>query len=340
MPVNPKHARLLDVPCVPRLTDVAGPVDLVVVAIPAEGVEAAVDDCVAKGVAGIVVITAGFSETGDEGRRREAAPDRQGARGGNPTDRAQLHGARQHRSRDPARTRRSRPSIRRRAASRSRRRAARWGWRSSTTRRSSTSGSRRFVSVGNKADVSGNDLIQYWSEDPAHRRDPPVPRELRKPDPVLAHRAPRRAPEADRRRQVRPLLGGLAGGLVAHRRARGVGSRRGRALPAGRSHPNRHARGALRRRDAARPPAGPERAARRNPDQRGRARDPGRRRVRGARASRCRRRRRRPRPACASSCRTRRASGTRSTCSRRRRPSTTGAPSGSSWRTTRSTACS
>ena len=27
-----------------------------------------------------------------------------------------------------------------------------------------------FVSVGNKADVSGNDLIQYWADDPQHRR--------------------------------------------------------------------------------------------------------------------------------------------------------------------------
>ena len=32
--------------------------------------------------------------------------------------------------------------------------------------RSSTSASRRFVSVGNKADVSGNDLLCYWADDP------------------------------------------------------------------------------------------------------------------------------------------------------------------------------
>ena len=29
------------------------------------------------------------------------------------------------------------------------------------------SGFQSFVSVGNKADVSGNDLIQYWADDPA-----------------------------------------------------------------------------------------------------------------------------------------------------------------------------
>ena len=50
-----------------------GPVDLAVISVPAAAVPAAVDDCVAKGVEGVVVITAGFGETGEEGRRMEAA---------------------------------------------------------------------------------------------------------------------------------------------------------------------------------------------------------------------------------------------------------------------------
>ena len=78
VPVNPMHQELLGSPCYPRLTDAPSPVDLAVIAVPAAHLEAVVDDCVAKGVAGIVIITAGFSETGEEGRRREGTP-RQGA---------------------------------------------------------------------------------------------------------------------------------------------------------------------------------------------------------------------------------------------------------------------
>jgi acyl-CoA synthetase (NDP forming) len=44
-----------------------------VIAVPASAVEDAVEDCIRAGVAGIVLITAGFGETGEEGRRRETA---------------------------------------------------------------------------------------------------------------------------------------------------------------------------------------------------------------------------------------------------------------------------
>ena len=43
-----------------------------------------------------------------------------------------------------------------------------------------------FVSVGNKADVSGNDLLEYWEEDPADPRHPALPRIVRQPAPVRA----------------------------------------------------------------------------------------------------------------------------------------------------------
>ena len=115
-----------------------------------------------------------------------------------------------------------------------------------------------------------------------HRGHPAVPRELRQSGPLLEDRPPSRAPQADRRRQVRPVTRGLAGRLVAHRRARGVGPGRRRPVAAGGRHPHGDARGALRRRDAARPPAGPARPASRDPDQRRRAGDPRRRRLRGS----------------------------------------------------------
>ena len=43
-------------------------------------------------------------------------------------------------------------------------------WPSSTTRSELGLGLSSFVSVGNKADISGNDLIQYWESDDRHRR--------------------------------------------------------------------------------------------------------------------------------------------------------------------------
>ena len=72
-PVNPAAAEIEGVRCYARLADIEGPVDLAVISVPAAAVSAAIDECVAKGVKGVVVITAGFGETGEEGRRREAA---------------------------------------------------------------------------------------------------------------------------------------------------------------------------------------------------------------------------------------------------------------------------
>ena len=92
-----------------------------------------------------------------------------------------------------------------------------------------------FVSVGNKADVSGNDLIQYWSEDP---RTEVILLYLESfGNPVRFSRIARRVArrEADRRRQVRPLAGGLAGRFVAHRapsRNRTASSTRSSGRPA------------------------------------------------------------------------------------------------------------
>ena len=79
----------------------------------------------------------------------------------------------------------------------------------------------QFVSVGNKADVSGNDLLQYWEDDPQHRRDPPLPRVVREPAQV---RAARRARVARTKPIVAVKSGRTAGReprrVVAHRRAR------------------------------------------------------------------------------------------------------------------------
>ena len=72
-PVNPAATSIAGRRCYPTARDIPGPVDLAVLVIPSSAVESAVDDCIAKGVPALVVISAGFRETGEEGRRREAA---------------------------------------------------------------------------------------------------------------------------------------------------------------------------------------------------------------------------------------------------------------------------
>jgi acyl-CoA synthetase (NDP forming) len=71
--INPGVAEILGRPTYPNIQAVPGPVDLAVIATSFPHVPQAVDDCIAHGVKGIVMITAGFSETGPEGRALEQA---------------------------------------------------------------------------------------------------------------------------------------------------------------------------------------------------------------------------------------------------------------------------
>ncbi|UCD45578.1 MAG: acetate--CoA ligase family protein [Candidatus Bathyarchaeota archaeon] len=66
-PVNPKAKEILGLRSYPSVTDVPAEVDLAVIAIPAEYVLDVAEQCGRKGVKALVVITAGFKETGHEG---------------------------------------------------------------------------------------------------------------------------------------------------------------------------------------------------------------------------------------------------------------------------------
>ncbi|GCE16372.1 acetate--CoA ligase family protein [Dictyobacter kobayashii] len=69
--INPSVSEILEKPTYPSLRDVPGHVDLAVIATSFNHVEKGVEDCITHGVKGIVIITAGFSETGPEGRALE-----------------------------------------------------------------------------------------------------------------------------------------------------------------------------------------------------------------------------------------------------------------------------
>ena len=70
-PVNPKHREVQGLPAFPHVSAVPDAVDLAVVAVPAPSVVETVEACAARGVRAAVVFSAGFAETGAEGRRRQ-----------------------------------------------------------------------------------------------------------------------------------------------------------------------------------------------------------------------------------------------------------------------------
>ena len=63
--VNPKRSELAGVPCVPSIADLPEAPDAVYLAIPADGVVAALRNLAEMGVGGVVCFSAGFKETGD-----------------------------------------------------------------------------------------------------------------------------------------------------------------------------------------------------------------------------------------------------------------------------------
>ncbi len=71
VPINPTAKEILGRTCYPSLRDYGQSVDLAVLVVPKPAVMAAVDDCLAAGVQALIVITAGFKETGAEGAQQE-----------------------------------------------------------------------------------------------------------------------------------------------------------------------------------------------------------------------------------------------------------------------------
>ena len=67
-PVNPKHSEILGLKCYSKVSDIDGPLDLVLIFVPAKAVPQVLEDCVAKGVRGAIVQSGGFAEVGPEGR--------------------------------------------------------------------------------------------------------------------------------------------------------------------------------------------------------------------------------------------------------------------------------
>jgi acetyl coenzyme A synthetase (ADP forming)-like protein len=163
-PVNPQAPVVGSIRAYPSVRELPEPVDLAMIAVPRDAVLPVVDDCAERGVKALVVITAGFAEVSAEGRElqqqlvekvrgygmRMVGPNCLGLLNTDPT--VQLNASFSPEFPPPGRIAMSSQS-------------GALGLAILALARRLQLGLSTFVSVGNKADVSGNDLLQYWEED-------------------------------------------------------------------------------------------------------------------------------------------------------------------------------
>jgi acyl-CoA synthetase (NDP forming)/RimJ/RimL family protein N-acetyltransferase len=164
-PVNPSARHVRGVPAWAGIEDIPDDVDLAVIAVPAEEVAGVVEACRRKRVRGLVVISGGFGETGPEGRAAERALVANARASGMRVVGPNCLGivntdldVRLNASLAPMIPGRGRVGFFAQSGA--------LGVALLERARSRGIGLSTFVSAGNRADVSGNDLLQYWSTDP------------------------------------------------------------------------------------------------------------------------------------------------------------------------------
>jgi acetyl coenzyme A synthetase (ADP forming)-like protein len=164
-PVNPKAGVVHSVRAYPSILDIPDPVDLAFIVVPAAFALDAVRECAEKRVKGLVVITAGFSEVpGGEDLERQilevarsagmrmVGPNCMGVLNTDPA--VQMNG-----TFAPVYPPRGNVAMSSQSGA--------LGIAILDYARQNNIGISTFISVGNKADVSGNDLLLAWEEDPA-----------------------------------------------------------------------------------------------------------------------------------------------------------------------------
>ncbi len=167
-PVNPRAEAILSVKAYPSVLDVPGPVDMALVVVPANLVVGVADECGRKGVRALIVISDGFKESGSEGALREQelrlVTLGHGMRLVGPNCMGVIN---------------TDPAVSLNATfSRTRPRAGNIAFLSQSGAmglivleyaRGFNLGLSSFASIGNRADISPTDLLQYWEQDPATR---------------------------------------------------------------------------------------------------------------------------------------------------------------------------
>jgi acetyl coenzyme A synthetase (ADP forming)-like protein len=223
-PVNPTRRVVRSIKAYARVSDIPERVDLAIIAVPRDGVLPVVEDCAAAGVRGLVVITAGFHESGGEGstlqqrivdicrdaEMRLIGPNCMGVINSDPAVR--LLGSFAANEPGPGNVAFMSQS----------------GALGEAILAHATEigvGLSMFASLGNKADTSADDLLEYWDSDPrtevilaylesfgSPRRFTRLAREISRRKPIVAVKAGRTARGA---RAAASHTGALAGADLA-----------------------------------------------------------------------------------------------------------------------------
>jgi acyl-CoA synthetase (NDP forming)/GNAT superfamily N-acetyltransferase len=165
-PVNSEHRSVRGVRAYASVLDIPDPVDLAVVAIPAAGIDGVLDACLAKGVRTLVILSSGFADGGPDG---QSAEHRLVAE-------ARAHGMRVV-GPNALGVANSDPAVRLNATLAPKLpgsgragffcQSGALGIAILADAATRGLGLSTFVSAGNRADVSGNDLLQFWETDAA-----------------------------------------------------------------------------------------------------------------------------------------------------------------------------
>lgn len=163
-PVNPQAATIASMHCYKSVRDIREPVDLAVIVVPRQRVPSVIEECAGKGVRAVMVVTAGYAESGPDGRKLQVELLEQvrgyGMRMLGPGSMG-LMNTHPNISLNASYLLAYPPQGNVALSSQS----GALALVILNIARERQLGLSSFVSVGNKADVSGNDLLQYWEED-------------------------------------------------------------------------------------------------------------------------------------------------------------------------------
>ena len=163
-PVNPQARVVFSIKAYPRVTDIPDAVDLAILCVPREAVRGVVEDCAVKGVRALVVVSSGYAEAGAKGAERQRelrdqvrdlgmrmlGPNALGVINTDPEVR--LHGTFAPVAPLPGKIALSSQS-------------GALGLALLNVAKGCGLGLSMFASMGNKADLTGNDLLYFWEDD-------------------------------------------------------------------------------------------------------------------------------------------------------------------------------
>ncbi len=233
-PVNPHADVIHSIKAYPSVLDIPDPVDLALVIVPREHVAKVVEECGKKGVKGVVVISAGFKEAGAKGREMEqkvlAIVRKYGMRMIGPNCFGIVNtepGVNLNGTFGKTFPKRGNVAFVSQSGA--------LGEAIMVHAQEAHLGFSMFASIGNKADISGNDLLEYWANDPGTeiilmyienfgnpRRFIKIARELSRTKPIVVVKSGRTAQGAKAASSHTGALAGLDVGADAFFEQTGV----------------------------------------------------------------------------------------------------------------------